>query len=133
MGKGTSAAEAEFGPAHYGTAEAMPLTELTGPDYMPGYKTEIQWLMTRFLISFVRWLVLPTFFQAGFTYEKSDHLEGWLSRDGYTGDWILWSPFTKQMYRRKDQDGARWEPSLESKGDCLKLGQVYAERVGMKL
>ena len=85
------------------------------------------------LIRLIRWLVLPKFVEAGFTFEQSDHLEGWLSRDGFNDDWILWSPTTRQMYRRKSYDGSTWQPSHESELECLKLGRVYAELVGIKL
>ena len=85
------------------------------------------------LLRLIRWLLLPKFFKAGFTYERSGPLEGWLSRDGYNDDWILWSSKTKQMYRRQSEDGTTWHPSPESEKDCLKLGRVYAELVGMKL
>lgn len=78
------------------------------------------------IADFIRWLILPKFFKAGFTLERSGELEGWLSRDGYTDEWILWSPQTKQMYRRKDED-ARWRPSPENESQCLKLGRVYLE------
>jgi hypothetical protein len=84
------------------------------------------------LADFVRWLILPKFFKAGFTSERSGELEGWLSRDGYTDDWILWSPETKQMYRRKDEQDARWRPSPETEAQCLKLGRVYAEMMRLR-
>lgn len=84
------------------------------------------------LLHLIRWLVLPKFLKAGFTHEQSDHLEGWLSRDGYTDDLILWSPSTKKKYRRGSHEGATWNPSPESEQECLKLGRVYAEMVGIK-
>jgi hypothetical protein len=86
----------------------------------------------RMLLRLIRWLVLPKFFKAGFTREQSGNLEGWLSRDAYNDDWIVWSPNTRQMYRRKDHDGAAWRPSPESEQECLKLRRVCAELVGMK-
>lgn len=89
--------------------------------------------MKEFLLALIRRIVLPVFSRAGFTYEQLDQLEGWLSRDPYTDDWILWAPRTEQMYRRKDQEGASWQPSPESKSECLKLGRVYAELVGIRL
>jgi len=84
------------------------------------------------LFRLIRRLVLPKFFKAGFTHEQSDHLEGWLSRNGYTDDWILWSPPTKQMYRKQSHEAAIWHPSPESERECLKLGRVYAESVGIR-
>ena len=76
----------------------------------------------------LRRMLLPTFFQAGFTFERSGSLEGWLSRDPYTDEWILWSERTKQMYRRTGQ--GEWKPSPEKRDACLKLGRVYAEMKG---
>ena len=84
------------------------------------------------LLRLIKWLIPSNFFNAGFTRERVEHLEGWLSRDGYNDDWILWSPHTKQMYRRKSHEGAAWRPSPESEQECLKLGRTYAELVGIK-
>jgi len=72
------------------------------------------------------------FLRAGFTYETAGNLEGWLSRDPNTNDWILWSAKTKQMYRRRDWHKEQWHPSSETEQQCLKLGQVYAELIGIK-
>ena len=76
--------------------------------------------------------LLSGFFKAGFTYEKAGNLEGWLTRDPYTNDWILWSLKTNQIYRRSDWHSGHWQPSPESKEQCLKLGQVYADIVRIK-
>jgi len=71
--------------------------------------------------------------QAGFIWDRSTEIEGWLSRDPYTDDWILWSPKSEQMYRRKGWEGARWLPSPESEEQCLKLSEVYSEMMGVKI
>lgn len=75
----------------------------------------------------VRWAVLSFTFGPGFTFERCGHIEGWLSRDPYNDDWILWSPKTRQMYRSKSGSYGVWFPSPESKQDCIHLGRVYAE------
>ncbi len=79
----------------------------------------------------MRRLILSDFLRAGFTFEKAGTLEGWLSRDPFSDDWILWSEKTKQMYRRHEA-GRRWQPTQESRRDCLKLGRVYAEMMSIK-
>ena len=76
----------------------------------------------------LRRVLLPAFLNAGFTYEQNGSLEGWLSRDPFTDDSILWSTRTKQMYRRRDQGD--WRPSPETRQACLQLGRVYGEMKG---
>jgi hypothetical protein len=87
--------------------------------------------MRRLLVNFISSLFPMTFPAAGFTWEQSDHLEGWISRDPHNDDWILWSTKSKQMYRRANA-GRMWRPSPESEKECMKLGLVYAELVGIR-
>lgn len=70
------------------------------------------------------------FLEYGFSYEViGPGFEGWMSRDGVTDDFILWSKATQQMYRSKGGK-TPWFPSPEVKSECLRLGKVYAERMG---
>lgn len=78
-----------------------------------------------------RWIVLPKFFKAGFSFESDGGLEGWLTRDPYNSDWILWSPTTRQLYRKSDGQKT-WLPSPENEVETLKLGRVYAEIKGIR-
>ena len=55
-------------------------------------------------------------------------MEGWLSRDPHTSDWILWSPATEKMYRRGERE-AQWRASPESMRECRKLGREYADKL----
>ncbi len=86
------------------------------------------------LLNILRKLVQSKFFRAGFTLETVDNgMTGWLTRDPYTNEWLLWSPKTKQTYRRGESATAFWRPSPESEAECLKLGTVYAELMGIRL
>ncbi len=79
----------------------------------------------------LRRLFLPVFLRAGFTFERSGNIEGWLGRDPYSDDWILWSDKTQQMYRSRDGQNPFWVPSPESREECLKLGRVWKEMRGL--
>ena len=80
-------------------------------------------------------LLNRTFEGCKFSYQKQEDfksggIEGWWSRDGFNDDLILWSEKTSQMYRRQSGDSP-WQPSPETKRECLKLGRVYAEQLGI--
>lgn len=63
---------------------------------------------------------------AGFTWEY--RLHGWLSRDPYTDDWILWDERNEQMLRLPRQ-GDDWQASEENFQQCIELGQKYRVRL----
>lgn len=63
------------------------------------------------------------FVDAGFTWEY--RLQGWLSRDPYNDDWILWDERNEQMLRLTGQENANWRPSEETLPECVELGQKY--------
>lgn len=64
---------------------------------------------------------------AGFTYEYSMGIEGWISRDPSSLDWILWSNRENKMYIRKNDPNAAWQPAPEGKRECIMRGRLYAE------
>jgi hypothetical protein len=67
------------------------------------------------------------FVDAGFTWEYK--LQGWLSRDPYNQDWILWDERNKRMLRLPDREDADWRPSEETLQQCIELGQKYCGRL----
>ena len=87
-----------------------------------------------FIGGILRSILLTDFAKAGFTSNSSNEPPGWLSRDGHNDDWIYWSTATNQMYRKQDgHELENWEASPETKAQCLNLGRLYAQRIGMKL
>lgn len=68
------------------------------------------------------------FVRAGFTYEQNPNVIGWLSRDPYNDDWILWDEIHQVMLRSADGD-ASWRISRESLRECLRIGREYERRI----
>ena len=66
---------------------------------------------------------------AGFTWEYK--LQGWLSRDPYNNDWILWDERNERMLRRPDQERAGWRQAEESLRECIDLGRKYRVQTGI--
>jgi hypothetical protein len=86
-----------------------------------------------YLLRLLGSLIPDSFFGSGFTFEtpkKRGDIDGWLSRDPYNDEWILWSTRTKQMYRKRNWNDALWRPSPETKHQCMKLGRVRCEMLG---
>ena len=65
------------------------------------------------------------FINAGFTWEAGAEARGWLSRDPFNNDWILWDTAHKRMLRRSDEGTAEWQPSRESIHECIALAEAY--------
>ena len=67
------------------------------------------------------------FHRAGFDWAHGP--QGWLSRDPYNDDWILWDDRKKQMFRATDP-GGDWRPSGEGVEECIALGRKYRGQIG---
>jgi hypothetical protein len=65
------------------------------------------------------------FHKAGFDW--ADGPQGWLSRDPYNDDWILWDERNERMLRATGDDD--WRPSGETLDECITLGQKYREQL----
>lgn len=68
------------------------------------------------------------FHRAGFDWAKGP--QGWLSRDPYSDDWILWDERNNRMLRATDPDG-NWIPSRETLEQCIALGRKYRFHMGL--
>ena len=67
------------------------------------------------------------FRNAGFSYEENRNVSGWLSRDPYNDDWILWDDRHDVMLRSTDDD-VTWRATTETMEQCLNLGREYWSR-----
>lgn len=67
------------------------------------------------------------FHRAGFDWAEGP--QGWLSRDPYNDDWILWDERNNRMLRATDPDG-NWRPSGETLEQCTALGRKYRLDMG---
>lgn len=76
------------------------------------------------------------FFRAGFERHYEGNLQGWMTRDSESDDWILWDVRNKRMLRLApvgsfSRDGKwDWRPSGESLEQCLALGRKYRKLMG---
>lgn len=66
------------------------------------------------------------FHKAGFNCAEGP--QGWLSRDPYNDDWILWDERNERMLRATDPDGD-WRLSGETLDEWIALGQKYEEQI----